>query len=194
MSKGKIGIDEAGRGPLAGPVAVGLFYLLPNQKISTRGLKDSKKLSERDRELWFDRIREWQKEGKAKYAVQLVANSVIDSKGIVRAISIGLEQCLKSIGASRSTEIFLDGGLRAPKQFSNQETIVRGDEKISVISLASIAAKVTRDRYMVRLSKKYPKYSFEKHKGYGTTIHRLAIKKYGSSKIHRKTFIKNFDK
>src|ERR1035437_6770992 len=188
--KGIVGIDEAGRGPLAGPVSVGAVYIFPKTKISFRGLKDSKQLTAIAREEWFKKINVWQKEGKLKYSVSLVSHAIIDRKGIVPAIKLGIEKCLKKISTSpRKVNVFLDGGLKAPVHFKNQETIIRGDEKIAVIALASIVAKVTRDRYMVKMAKKYPKYSFDVHKGYGTLKPRRAIKKFGRSPIHRRTFM-----
>jgi ribonuclease HII len=186
---GILGIDEAGRGPLAGPVAVGAVYVRPTTKLLVHGLKDSKQLSALAREEWFHKIKEWQKEDKLRYSVSLVSNSVIDREGIVSAIETGIDRCLKKIIVpSNKTQVMLDGGLRAPARFINQKTIIRGDEKVAVIALASIVAKVTRDKHMERMALKYPKYGFEIHKGYGTLKHRKAIKKFGHSPIHRKTF------
>jgi len=188
-----VGIDEAGRGPLAGPVAVGAVLFLKRARFDFDGLTDSKKLTPSQREEWFRKMKDWQKEGKLRFAVSLVSNTVIDAKGIVPAINLGIERCLKKLKVDpKHTHIFLDGGLKAPAQFLNQETIIKGDEKIPAISLASITAKVTRDRKMVTLSKIYPHYGFEIHKGYGTKIHADAIRKHGISKIHRKSFLKNF--
>jgi len=188
-----IGIDEAGRGPLAGPVAVGAVMFSKNEKFNFTGLADSKKLTPLHREVWFKKIKVWHKEGKLQFAVALVSNTVIDKKGIVPAINLGIERCLKKLNVNpKHTHVFLDGGLKAPAYFTNQETIIKGDEKIPAISLASITAKVTRDKRMVTVSKIYPHYGFETHKGYGTKIHADAISKHGISKIHRKSFLKNF--
>lgn len=193
--KGILGIDEAGRGPLAGPVSIGAVYIQKNRKIPLQGLRDSKQLSEEKREEWFRRIQEWQKEGRLQYAVTLVSQGVIDAKGISFAIQKGVASNLQKLRANpKSTEVLLDGSLKAPKEYINQKTIIKGDEKIPVISLASIVAKVTRDRAMKKLGKKYPEYRFEIHKGYGTFAHRKAIQKYGPCPIHRKTFLRNFDK
>lgn len=187
-----VGVDEAGRGPLAGPVSVGVVSIPIKTKLLFEGLTDSKKLSEKRREEWFQKIQEWNREGKLQYAVSLVSSSIIDKKGIVFAINLGMSRCVRKLGINpKRTLVLLDGSLHAPKEFLHQRTIIKGDEKISVISLASIVAKVTRDRYMVKLAMKYPEYAFDVHKGYGTFIHRMAIKKSGISKIHRKTFLRN---
>lgn len=187
-----VGVDEAGRGPLAGPVSVGVVSIPIKTKLLFEGLTDSKKLSEKKREEWFQKIQEWNREGKLQYAVSLVSSSIIDKKGIVFAINLGMSRCVRKLGINpKQTLVLLDGSLHAPKEFLHQRTIIKGDEKISVISLASIVAKVTRDRYMVKLAMKYPEYAFDVHKGYGTLIHRMAIKKSGISKIHRKTFLRN---
>jgi ribonuclease HII len=187
-----VGVDEAGRGPLAGPVSVGVVSIPIKTKLLLEGLTDSKKLSEKKREEWFQKIQEWNREGKLQYAVSLVSSSIIDKKGIVFAINLGMSRCVRKLGVKpKQTLVLLDGSLHAPKEFLHQRTIIKGDEKISVISLASIVAKVTRDRYMVKLAMKYPEYAFDVHKGYGTLIHRMAIKKSGISKIHRKTFLRN---
>ncbi len=191
--KSVIGIDEAGRGPLAGPVAVGAVLIFSKKSFSFRKLKDSKQLTEKEREGWFRKIKDWQKDGKLEYAVSLVSPSIIDKKGISFAIKLGIERCLSKLGSSpRKVEVLLDGSLKAPVEFLNQKTIIRGDEKIPAISLASIVTKVTRDRYMKKLANKYKKYGFEKHKGYGTKEHLEMIKKYGISLVHRKTFLKKF--
>jgi ribonuclease HII len=191
-----IGIDEAGRGPLAGPVAVGAVKVSENfDRSFFKGIRDSKKLSEAERELWYALALEAKKRGELDFAVVLVSEKIIDKHGISYAIKRGIKRVLKKVsGEGNGEQIFLDGGLKAPEEFIHQLTIIRGDEKIPAISLASIMAKVTRDRLMVRISKKYPEFAFEMHKGYGTAIHRQAIIKYGSTEIHRKSFLKGLQK
>lgn len=187
----KIGIDEAGRGPIAGPVAVGVFCLKDSKifRKITLPLRDSKKLTKKQRQEWFLLLQKWKKEGLCDFYVSLVSASVIDKKGITHAIQKGIEKGLEKVCVSDKDTILLDGLLKAPKEFKKQKTIVKGDEKEKVISLASIVAKVTRDAYMERLSKKYPLYGFETHAGYGTRFHYEAIKEYGVSPSHRKTFL-----
>lgn len=191
-----IGIDEAGRGPLAGPVAVGVVklqvtsYKLKAQAGWFRGLKDSKKLSEKAREEWFTKMRKAKKDGWLQFAVALGSARVIDKKGIVFAIKNALNKAILKVDAKGGeTLALLDGGLRASEEFSSQKTIIKGDEKEPVIALASIVAKVSRDRLMKKNGQKYPEYGFEKHKGYGTRGHYRKIKKYGISPIHRKSFL-----
>jgi ribonuclease HII len=190
-----VGIDEAGRGPLAGPVAVGAVMVTTNfNKGFFKGIKDSKKLTPDEREFWFELAVEEKKLGNLDFAVSLVSPETIDKKGITYAIRLGIKRCLTKINAPQDAQIFLDGGLRASKEFSHQLTVIRGDEKIPLISLASVLAKVTRDRYMTRLSKKIPEYGFHLHKGYGTFMHRVAIKLYGTSQYHRQSFLKRLNK
>ncbi|HEY4496453.1 MAG TPA: ribonuclease HII [Candidatus Paceibacterota bacterium] len=191
-----VGIDEVGRGPLAGPVAVGVFILKENQKrfslFYKKGktfLRDSKKLSEKQREEWFEIIRAERERGALDFSVSFVSHTMIDKRGLVWALRVAIRHSLARLLISANAEIFLDGGLRAPEHFKNQWTIIKGDEKVPVIALASIVAKVSRDRLMVRLAKKYPEYGFEKHKGYGTAAHFSAIKKYGLCPIHRRSFL-----
>lgn len=187
-----VGIDEAGRGPLAGPVAVGVVRVnIDFNKRFFRGIKDSKKLTEKKREIWFELAKKKKQEGEIDFAVSLISERIIDREGIVQAISLGINKCLTKLKIPKDSKIFLDGGIKAPADFIFQKTIIKGDEKVAVISLASICAKVMRDRYMVRLSKKYPKYGFDIHKGYGTLGHRQNIKKHGPTKVHRKSFLKN---
>lgn len=191
-----IGIDEAGRGPLAGPVAVGLVALDLTQITDPveyfAGVRDSKKLTARGREKWFARLEEERKNNKLIFATTLVSNKIIDEKGISMAIKFGISECLNNVNyAPETCLVYLDGGLSAPENYANQKTIIRGDQTEPVISLASIAAKVIRDRWVVNLAKKYPNYGLDKHKGYGTAAHYAALEKFGISPIHRRSFLKN---
>lgn len=192
-SKAVVGIDEAGRGPLAGPVAVGAVMISTGfNKKFFKGIKDSKELSEEERQLWYELALQAKKEGSLDFAVSLISPQVIDNHGISYAINLGIKRCLTKLHTEDNAQIFLDGGIKAPSNFSHQLTIIKGDEKIPIISLASIMAKVTRDKYMIYISKQYPEYGFHLHKGYGTFMHRVALKLYGPSKIHRQSFLKNF--
>lgn len=192
-----VGIDEAGRGPLAGPVAVGAVLIPYPTSLKLRrasknffkGIHDSKKLSPSERELWFELALEARKEGVLDFAVSLVSEKVIDRKGISYAIRLGIKRSLIALGAPEDSQVYLDGGIKAPEQFRHQLTVIKGDEKIPIISLASIVAKVIRDHKMVRFSKKFPEFNFDMHKGYGTSLHRQAIRKFGSTVIHRQSFL-----
>jgi ribonuclease HII len=185
-----VGIDEAGRGPLAGPVAIGAVVVPLNfKKNFFKSIKDSKQLSPADRELWFALALEARKEGKLDFAVSLVSEKVIDRRGIAYAIRLGIKRSLISLGVPEDSQVFLDGGIKAPREFIHQLTVIKGDEKIPIISLASIVAKVIRDKKMVKLSKKFPEFNFQKHKGYGTLEHRQAIQKFGPTVIHRRSFL-----
>jgi ribonuclease HII len=197
-----VGIDEAGRGPLAGPVAVGVVIVYGTQstvlrKISQiffKGIKDSKKLSPQGREVWFVRALEARQAGWLDFAVALVSERIIDRHGISSAIRTGIQKCLVTLDISVDSQIYLDGGLKAPARFQHQLTIIKGDEKIPVIALASIMAKVTRDRKMVRLAKKFPEFDFHLHKGYGTRGHQEALRRLGPTTIHRHSFLTHFIK
>ena len=182
------GIDEAGRGPLAGPVVVAAVVLKPN--ISINGVKDSKKLNEEHRESLFLPI----VESCMDFNIQIVDNIIIDEINILRATMLGMENCIDNLTV-KADKYLIDGNyfkLREDKQLNiNFETIVKGDDKIYEISCASILAKVTRDRIMIEYDKQFPKYGFIRNKGYGTKEHIEAIKKYGLCEIHRKTFVKN---
>ncbi len=188
-----IGIDEVGRGPLAGPVTVCAFTFL--RKVSfpkiLPKLKDSKKLSRTQRDMWFAQIKLWQKAGNCDFAVVSVSPKIIDTHGIVFAIQKALNSSLRSLAPKAQSLVLLDGGLKARPEYKKQKTIIKGDEKEPVIALASIVAKVTRDRYMQKMAKKYPKYGFETHVGYGTRKHYQAIHTYGTTPIHRQSFLKN---
>lgn len=186
-----IGIDEVGRGPIAGPVAVGAFvFLKPAARSLFRGVKESKQLSEAKREEWFTRIQFAQKAGQVNFAVTFQSEKIIDTKGLSYAIKTALLTSLYALRIKpKSVRVLLDGGLKAPANYLNQKTIIKGDEKEMVIALASICAKVLRDRKMNLLAKKHQHYGFEKHKGYGTKGHYEAIKKHGILSTHRKSFI-----
>ena len=185
-----VGIDEAGRGPLAGPVAVGAVKILKGfNKRFFEGIKDSKQLSQDERELWFELAQEGKRKKELDFAVSLVSEKVIDKHGISYALRLGIKRCLEKLDIGRNSQIFLDGALKAPRDYKHQLTVIRGDEKIPVISLASICAKVVRDRKMIKLAKKFPEFDFDINKGYGTLLHRQALKKFGSSTIHRQSFL-----
>ncbi len=186
-----IGIDEVGRGPIAGPVAVGAFVFLdPKVKRLFRGVKESKQLNEENREKWFAIINEAKRTGLVDFCVTFQSEKVIDNKGLSYAIKTALSKSLLALKIDpKSTKVLLDGGLKAPLEYKDQKTIIKGDEKEMIIALASITAKVLRDRKMIKLGKKYPDYGFEIHKGYGTKRHYDAIKKYGLLKEHRRSFL-----
>lgn len=186
------GIDEAGRGPLAGPVSVGIV-MIPSHfnKRFFKGIKDSKQLTSEERELWFSLATEARKRGELDFKVSLISEKIIDKHGIAYALRLGIKRCLVSLGLTNEAQIFLDGSLKAPLEFKHQLTVIKGDEKIPVISLASICAKVVRDRKMVKLSKKFPHFNFHVHKGYGTLMHLSALRQYGATTLHRQSFLKN---
>ncbi|MBI2109514.1 MAG: ribonuclease HII [Parcubacteria group bacterium] len=186
-----IGIDEVGRGPLAGPVAVAAVLFFPHfDTRHLKGIKDSKKLSPQKRELWLEKAITLKKDGYIDFSVSFSSEKVIDKKGIMHAIRLSLKRSVKKMCKSPyETYIYLDGGLTAPKMYPFQKTIIRGDELLSIIALASIIAKVGRDRKMEEYAEQFPEYGFEQHKGYGTDAHYKAIQKYGLCAIHRRSFL-----
>lgn len=190
-----IGVDEAGRGALAGPVCVGAV-LMPEDfdwkasfaMVTRRGeprVRDSKQLTAQQREILYGHI---DSHGRLKHAAAFVDASTIDSIGIVNATNEAAALALSSLGIRRlRVEVLLDAGLRVSNAWQ-QRSFVRGDETIPVIALASIVAKVSRDRAMEDLSSHYTPYHFEAHKGYGTLAHRRVISRSGLSDIHRVSF------
>lgn len=190
-----IGVDEAGRGPLAGPVAIGLVLVRNDADLSSLDPKDSKQLSEKRRNEIFNEMRRIQKNGELQYVVSMVGAHVIDRIGITRAVSLGITRGLRRLPVDPSeVHVKLDGLLKAPDIYKSQDTIVKGDVTEPEISLASIAAKVRRDRYMVRMARRYPAYGFELHKGYGTKAHMASIKKYDLCELHRRTYTSSVQK
>ena len=174
------GIDEAGRGPIAGPLVMAGCVFKENVKRKKwyKELNDSKKLTEKKREELFDIIKE-----NTVYHIVFIDNKTIDKKGLSFAISFGLKEIKDKIKAKRyifdGNSSFGVGGI---------ETLINGDTLIKEISAASILAKVSRDRFMIEVDKKYPLYNFKKHKGYITKEHIELVKKYGFCEIHRKSF------
>jgi ribonuclease HII len=188
-----VGVDEVGRGPLAGPVAVGAFAVAESLKSKVqrllRGIRDSKKLSEKQREEWFLCFSEAQEAGFLNFTVSFVGPKQIDRLGINKAIQLGLARALRRLAQPDNTSlVLLDGGLYAPKRFVYQKTLVGGDARKPIIAAASIVAKVLRDRRMVRYAQKFPEYGFERHKGYGTAEHLRMLRRHGLSPLHRRTF------
>lgn len=212
-----VGIDEVGRGCLAGPVVVAALSMPRAVRISNRALgklKDSKKLTKQKREEWYAYLKA---HPRLRYAVTRVYPRGIERMNISRAANLAALRAFKRLVSGQMSnarcQIYLDGGLylgnrsekartstrrsanqlRKVSQASSQyfaSTVIKGDEKLAVIKAASIIAKVSRDRLMTRLAVKYPRYGFDIHKGYGTKLHRKAIKKYGPSPAHRLTFIR----
>ncbi len=191
-----IGIDEAGRGALAGPVCVGAVlypedldwkevFALVTKKGKPK-LRDSKQLSAQQRDTLYEYIAA---HGRLKHASAFVSADTIDVIGIVNAAHEAAAVAVAQLGIGPSrARVLLDAGLRVPEKW-HQESFIRGDEQIPAIALASIVAKVTRDRHMEELSSTYSAYGFERHKGYGTPEHAAAIKKFGSNGIHRISFL-----
>ncbi|MEX2405277.1 MAG: ribonuclease HII [Candidatus Paceibacterota bacterium] len=182
------GIDEAGRGPLAGPVTVGMVSVPKDfaQEL-LEGVRDSKQMPQHKREEWYAQACMWHDEGKARMAVSHVGHKLVDRLGLTKAVDRGIRRVLRDIDHT-TTLILLDGLLRAPRRFRYQHTITKGDEKIPLISLASNCAKVTRDAKMRRYATEFELYGFEQHKGYATKKHRDQIRKHGLCAIHRRRF------
>ena len=189
-----VGIDEAGRGPVAGPIAVGAVCAPTTTKIQheffAKGIRDSKKLTVGKRERLFEWI---QHHDDLRHVVAMVGPRVIDREGIMAATNVAIWRALRRVVPSDVDKsevlVLLDGGLRAPEDFVNQATIIKGDEKEPLIALASVVAKVSRDAKMRQLSFEYPEYGFDGHKGYGTKEHYKALRKFGLCGSHRRSFL-----
>ncbi len=180
------GVDEAGRGPLAGPVFAAAV-ILPDG-LEDIGLNDSKKLSEKKRDALFDII----KEKAISYSIASASEKEIDEINILNATFLAMKRAVE--GLKIKPDIALIDGNRKPNTGIKEETIIKGDAKSISIAAASILAKVSRDRYMLELDSQYPEYQFAKHKGYPTALHYEMIKKYGVSPVHRVTFLKTLDR
>lgn len=179
------GVDEAGRGPLAGPVCAAAVILPEGLEIE--GLNDSKKLTEAKREKLFDVIIE----KAVSYSVAFGTVEEIEEYNILNATFLAMNRAIE--GLDIEPDYALIDGNRVPKNIKIEcETVVKGDAKSASIAAASVIAKVTRDRLLLRYAEKYPEYSFEKHKGYGTAVHYEAVRKYGLCPVHRPSFFKKF--
>ena len=178
------GVDEAGRGPLAGPVCAAAVILPEGAVIA--GLDDSKKLTEKKREKLYDII----KQTAVAYSVAYGTLEEIETVNILEATYLAMNRAIE--GLSVKPDFALIDGNRVPRGIKIPcETIVKGDSKSMSVAAASVLAKVTRDRLMLEYDKKYPEYNFKKHKGYGTKEHTELIKQYGPCEIHRLSFLKN---
>lgn len=192
-----IGVDEAGRGPLAGPVTAAAVLMPINFKLKTdnpgTGIRDSKKYSENQRDQWFSYI---EKDNRLSFEFSSVWPRRIEKINIFEAASLAATRSVKRLVERRGLEfddlkIILDGSLKLKIRDIDYKVIIRGDETEDSIKMASIVAKVKRDSSMKRIHRKYNKYKFKKNKGYGTQEHRDALKEYGPCQYHRRTFIKN---
>ena len=178
------GIDEAGRGPLAGPVFAAAV-ILP-EGLEDIGINDSKKLSEKKRDALFDLICE----KAVSYGIGTASEAEIDEINILNAAFLAMKRAVEQL--SVKPDLALVDGNREPHTGIKEYTIVKGDAKSISIAAASILAKVSRDRYMKELDEKYPQYGFAKHKGYGTAEHIAALQQYGPCPEHRRSFIRKF--
>ena len=182
------GVDEAGRGPLAGPVvAAAVVFSWPqlSKKFLTpyEGLTDSKKLTPRKRELFFAQL---QQDPRAEIGVAIVEAEEVDAINILKATHAAMARALNQL--SPLPELALIDGLPVPGLPCDSQNIIKGDAKSLFIAAASIIAKVTRDRIMVEMDQRYPEYGFAKHKGYGTKVHLAALREHGPCPTHRHSF------
>ena len=178
------GMDEAGRGPLAGDVFAAAVILAPDTVIE--GINDSKKLTEKKREKLFDEIKE-----KALYwSIKTASVEEIEQLNILNCAMLAMKRAAESLGVT--PDMALADGNKTPQLSCPAQFVIKGDAKSQSIAAASILAKVARDRYMKEMALKYPQYSFEKHKGYGTKAHYQALDEYGPCEIHRMSFLKKY--
>lgn len=176
------GVDEAGRGPLAGPVYASAV-ILPSDCV-IEGLNDSKKLTEKKREALFDEI----KEKALAYGIASADEKEIDEINILNATFLAMKRAIASL--SVRPDLALIDGNQKPHTDIEEVTVIKGDAKSMSIAAASVLAKVSRDRFMLEMAEKYPQYEFARHKGYGTKLHYEKIAQYGVCDIHRRTFLK----
>ena len=176
------GVDEAGRGPLAGPVCAAAVMLPPGLEIP--GLNDSKKLTEKKRDALYDQIRS----SAITYGIAFATVEEIEELNILGATFLAMRRAVEQL--RQTPGLVLVDGNRDPGLPYETECVVKGDGRCADIAAASILAKVTRDRYMLEQAERYPQYGFEKHKGYGTAAHYAALREYGPSEIHRPSFLK----
>lgn len=178
---GLVGVDEVGRGPLAGPVVASAVILTPDNP--GEGLTDSKQLSPRRRESWCD----WIKQNAAAWAVSFIDPHQIDTMNIFQASLLAMQQAVQQLPWDLIQHIVVDGR-HVPSWDYPSTAVVKGDARVSAISAASILAKVARDQYMVACDDQFPEYGFAQHKGYPTKVHQQALAEHGPCAIHRRSF------
>ena len=186
-----VGVDEAGRGPLAGPVAVCavLWHSSAPPVEVLDGIRDSKKLTPRGREAWRKRAEEMVPE-YLRYSIQFVGAPAVDSVGIVKALAVAAARAVSELNSVHPIRhVYADYGLPVPGEYAATH-MVKGDERHPLIALSSVFAKTERDRLMCSYADSFPLYGFERHKGYGTREHREAIVAHGVTPLHRKTFLR----
>ena len=176
------GVDEAGRGPLAGPVCAAAVILPRN--IDIAGLNDSKKLSEKSREKLYDEIRE----KAVSFGIAFASVEEIEQLNILNAAMLAMNRAIAQLEPQPELAL-IDGNRNSAIEVASR-CVIKGDAKCADIAAASILAKVTRDRYMLDMAEKYPEYHFERHKGYGTKLHYEALREYGPCEIHRPSFLR----
>lgn len=183
-----LGVDEAGRGPLAGPLAVGAVCAPEETDLLTLfpGLNDSKQLTERKREIIYEQLLI----SGVRFHVELIPAAELDERGLTASIADAVARSVRTLMPIPSGKVWLDGLLKAPGEYE-QETVTGGDGIVPAIMLASVAAKVVRDRHMQELDTTYPGYGLAKHKGYGTKAHYEAIRTLGLTPEHRRRFLRN---
>ena len=177
------GVDEAGRGPLAGPVCAAAVILRPQTEIV--GLDDSKKLTEKKREALFPVITEQ----ALSYGIGFATPEEIDKINILQATFLAMRRAVENLSVTPDL-LLIDGNQKPHIGLCDEVTVIKGDAKSMSIAAASVLAKVSRDRYMLKFAQQYPQYAFEKHKGYGTKLHYEQIAQYGISPVHRRSFLK----
>jgi ribonuclease HII len=194
-----IGIDEVGRGPLAGPVCV-CAVAMPvsvykkaawrKHGSNTTALTDSKQMTAAGRKVWERHAKTLQASGTIRIGISMRSAAMIDRRGISASIRSCIDSALQQLDLDPAEcTVLLDGGLKAPSVYKKQTTVIRGDSIHPIISFASVVAKVRRDRRMQLLHRAHSVYCWNENKGYGTLVHRTAIRRYGPSPIHRKSFI-----
>lgn len=176
------GVDEAGRGPLAGPVCAAAVILPRGMEIP--GLNDSKKLTEKKREALYDVICS----SAVSYGIAFATVDEIEEVNILNAAMLAMNRAIEKLSV-QPTLALIDGNRNSAIKIASR-CVVKGDAKCADIAAASVLAKVTRDRYMLEMAEKYPQYKFEKHKGYGTKDHYAALREYGPCEIHRPSFLR----
>lgn len=185
--KNVAGIDEAGRGPLAGPVVASAVIIVDwnLDRELLEGVKDSKKLSEKKREFLYEKIKETK---QIEWGIGIIDEKVIDKVNIFQAAKLAMIEAVKNLDKRLKVDFLIIDGNATIDYPISQEAVIKADDKVFSCSVASIIAKVSRDRMMYEYAKKYPQYGFEKHKGYGTQMHINALQNFGACPIHRRSF------